>query len=72
MVDKIQGFETVLNGYYPTVSDFKLTSLQRSVMRSISAIRYKLNFFHYPYELKFLQKFWLRYRQPEVEGFSME
>jgi radical SAM superfamily enzyme YgiQ (UPF0313 family) len=72
MVDKIQGFETVLNAYYPTISDFKLTTLQRSVLRSLSSVRYKLNFFHYPYELKFLQKFWLRYRQPEVEGFSME
>ncbi len=72
MVDKIQGFETVLNAYHPTISDFKLTTLQRSIIRSLSIIRYKLNFFHYPYELKFLQKFWLRYRQPEVEGFSME
>ena len=72
MVDKIRGFETVLNAYYPTVSDFKLTDPQRKIMKALSLIRYKLNFFHYPYELKLLQKFWLRYRQPEVEGFSME
>jgi anaerobic magnesium-protoporphyrin IX monomethyl ester cyclase len=72
MIDKIQGFETVLNAYYPTVSDFKLSNMQRKMIRALSAVRYKVNFFHYPYELKLLQKFWLRYRQPEVEGFSME
>jgi radical SAM superfamily enzyme YgiQ (UPF0313 family) len=72
MIDRIQGFETVLNAYYPTVSDFKLTSLQRKAIKTLSSIRYKTNFFHYPYELKLLQKFWLRYRQPETEGFLME
>jgi anaerobic magnesium-protoporphyrin IX monomethyl ester cyclase len=72
MIDKIQGFETVLNSYYPTASDFKLTQLQRKIMRAASSLRYKLNFFHYPYELKLLQKFWLRYRQPEIEGFYLE
>jgi anaerobic magnesium-protoporphyrin IX monomethyl ester cyclase len=72
MIDKIHGFETVLNSYYPTASDFKLTELQRKVMRVASSIRYQLQFFHYPYELKLLQKFWLRYRQPEVEGFYLE
>ena len=69
MVDKIQNFETVLNAYHPTISDFKLTRLQRNVMRLLSSMRYKLNVFAHPYELKFLQKFWLRYRQPEWEGF---
>ncbi|MGL4598201.1 MAG: B12-binding domain-containing radical SAM protein, partial [Bacteroidia bacterium] len=29
MVDKIRNFETVLNGYYPTVSDIRLSPLQR-------------------------------------------
>jgi anaerobic magnesium-protoporphyrin IX monomethyl ester cyclase len=72
MIDKIRGFETVLNAYYPTISDFKLTEPQRKIMRALSHFRYKLSFFQYPYELKLLQKFWLRYRQPEVEGFSMD
>lgn len=69
MVDKIQNFETVLNAYHPTASDFKVTKVQKQVMRTLSAIRYKWNIFRYPYELKALQKFWLRYRQPEIEGF---
>jgi radical SAM superfamily enzyme YgiQ (UPF0313 family) len=72
MIDKIQGFETVLNSYYPTASDFKLTDFQRRSMKLISSLRYNKNMFKYPYELKVLQKLWLRYRQPEVEGFSME
>ncbi len=69
MVDRIRGFETVLNAYHPTVSDFKVTDLQRVVLRTFSYLRYKLNWFKYPYELKALQKFWVRYRQPEIEGF---
>jgi anaerobic magnesium-protoporphyrin IX monomethyl ester cyclase len=72
MIDKIQGFETVLNAYYPTISDFKLTRVQKATIRQLSRPRYKLNLFQYPYELKLLQKFWLRYRQPEKEGFYME
>lgn len=69
MVDKIKNFETVLNAYHPTASDFKVTGFQRKVMRGLSSLRYKTNFFKYPYELKALQKFWLKYRQPEIEGF---
>lgn len=72
MIDRIQGFETVLNAQYPTASDFKLTSLQKKVIKGISSFRYKNNIFRFPYELKLLQKFWLRYRRPETEGFSME
>lgn len=72
MIDKIQGFETVLNSYYPTVSDFKLTTVQRNIMRNLASLRYKFNFVRYPYELKLMQKFWLRYRQPETEGFYKE
>ena len=72
MIDKIQGFETVLNSYYPTVSDFKLTTFQRKIMKGLASLRYRFNIVHSPYELKLMQKFWLRYRQPETEGFYME
>lgn len=72
MVDKIHNFETVLNGYAPTVSDYKLTVMQRKIIKWISSLRYKKNIFSFPYEIKMLQKFWLRYRQPEFEGFYME
>ncbi|MBK8194594.1 MAG: B12-binding domain-containing radical SAM protein [Lewinellaceae bacterium] len=68
MVRRIQNFETVLNARFPTVSDTKLSALQRKVVRSIAAPRYRTGFFSFPYEIKILQKFWLRYRQAEVEG----
>ena len=69
MVDKIKNFETVLNGKFPTLTDPKLTSFQRKFMNAFSTIRYSTNFHLFPYEIKVLQKFWLRYRQPETEGF---
>jgi radical SAM superfamily enzyme YgiQ (UPF0313 family) len=72
MIKRIRNFETVLNAYYPTISDFKLTSFQKMVMRVLSSIRYKRKIYFLPYDLKVLQKFWLRYRQPEVEGFYTE
>ncbi|MEW6469564.1 MAG: radical SAM protein [Bacteroidota bacterium] len=68
MVNRIRDFETVLNGYFPTVSDLRLSGLKRSVMKRIAALRYKSNFNKYPLEIKALQKLW-RYRQPEIEGF---
>ncbi len=72
MVKRIRNFETVLNAYYPTISDFKLTSFQKKVMRVLSSIRYNKKIYFLPYELKVLQKFWLKYRRPEVEGFYTE
>jgi len=68
MIDKIKDFETVLNGYYPTVSDVRLNNLKRNVIRSLAAIRYKTRLYARPYELKALQILW-KYRQPEIEGF---
>jgi anaerobic magnesium-protoporphyrin IX monomethyl ester cyclase len=68
MINKIKDFETVLNGYYPTVSDVRLNSMKRKLLRTLSAVRYKTGFFKKPYELKALQILW-KYRQPEIEGF---
>lgn len=68
MVDKIKDFETVLNGYYPTVSDVRLNGFKRRMLRTISALRYKTGLYYKPYELKALQILW-KYRQPEIEGF---
>lgn len=72
MIDRIKNFETVLNGFYPTVSDYKLSSLQRKAVKFFSAWRYKSGFYYLPYEIKILQRFWLKYRQPEIEGFYAE
>ncbi|MDP2385393.1 MAG: radical SAM protein [Bacteroidota bacterium] len=69
IVNKIKNFETVLNAYYPTVSDIRMKPIQRKVIRTLSKFRYKNNWYAFPYELKALQKYWIRYRQPEVQGF---
>jgi anaerobic magnesium-protoporphyrin IX monomethyl ester cyclase len=68
MIDKIKNFETVLNGYYPTVSDIRMSPLKRGLMRTVASLRYRSGIYKAPYELKALQRFW-KYRQPEIEGF---
>lgn len=68
MIDKIKNFETVLNAYYPTVSDLRMNRLKRKLMRTFASLRYKTGFYGNPFELKALQVLW-KYRQPETEGF---
>ena len=68
MIDKIKDFETVLNGYYPTVSDVRLGKFKRRLLRTLSSVRYHSGLYRKPYELKALQILW-KYRQPEIEGF---
>ncbi len=68
MVDHIRNFETVLNGYYPTVSDIRLSDRKARLLKMLSSFRYHRRIYDYPYEIKSLQKLW-RYRQPEKEGF---
>jgi anaerobic magnesium-protoporphyrin IX monomethyl ester cyclase len=68
MIDKIKDFETVLNGYYPTVSDIRMSPLKRKIIRSVASLRYRSGLYKMPYEIKALQRFW-KYRQPEIEGF---
>ncbi|RZJ35763.1 MAG: B12-binding domain-containing radical SAM protein [Flavobacterium sp.] len=71
MIDTIRNFETVLNGYYPTVSDFRIRGYKKNVLQMVSGIRYKTRVYKFPYEIKALQKVW-KYRQPELEGFYSE
>ena len=68
MIDKIRDFETVLNGVYPTTTDIRLSALKRAAIKAVSTLRYKVNIYKYPYEIKLLQKVW-KYRQPEIQGF---
>ena len=68
MIDAIRDFETVLNGYYPTVTDIRLSNLKRNAIRFWAGMRYKTNWFSRPYEIKLLHKIW-QYRQPEIQGF---
>lgn len=68
MIEKIRNFETVLNGYYPTVSDIRLNKMKRKVVKLMSGLRYNTGFYKYPYEIKLLHRIW-KYRQPEIQGF---
>lgn len=68
MIDKIRNFETVLNGVYPTVTDIRLNDLKRRAIKLVAGMRYKINVYQYPYEIKLLQRLW-KYRQPEISGF---
>jgi anaerobic magnesium-protoporphyrin IX monomethyl ester cyclase len=68
MIRYIHDFETVIHARYPTVSDYKLSAFQRKAIHRISSFRYHSNIFRYPWELKALMKYWLRYRQPEIQG----
>jgi anaerobic magnesium-protoporphyrin IX monomethyl ester cyclase len=68
MIDKIKSFETVLNGYFPSVSDIRFSPLKKKVIKLYSAPRYKSGVYKYPIGIKVLQKLW-KYRQPETEGF---
>jgi radical SAM superfamily enzyme YgiQ (UPF0313 family) len=65
---KIRNFERVLNAYYPTVSDLKLTAAKKAFLRAVSGWRYNLKFYTAPYEVRFVLSKLLRYRQPEIEG----
>lgn len=68
MISKIKNFEIVLNGYFPTVSDVRLSPVKRSFIRTYSSLRYKTGLYHFPIGINLMQRFW-KYRQPEVEGF---
>lgn len=65
---RVRDFETVINAYYPTVTDMRLQGAMRALLKALSGWRYRLNFYDYPYELKALQRL-LHYRRPETMGF---
>ena len=67
-IRRIKNFERVLNARYPTNSDLKLTSFQRGLLRTLGSWRYGLHVYGAPYEIAAAQRF-MRYRQPEIEGF---
>lgn len=71
MIDKIKNFETVLNGYYPTNSDFRIKGVKKRLLKGLSKWRYTSGVYQFPYEIKLLHKIW-KYRQPEIEGFYSE
>jgi radical SAM superfamily enzyme YgiQ (UPF0313 family) len=64
----IRDFERVLNAYYPTTTDARLTEGWRAMLRAASSWRYQSRTYAFPLELRALQKF-VRYQRPETSGF---
>ncbi|MBZ0279965.1 MAG: B12-binding domain-containing radical SAM protein [Anaerolineae bacterium] len=65
---RVRNFESVINAYYPTVTDMRLQGQWRSALRALSGWRYRLEYYDWPYELKALQRL-VHYRRPETTGF---
>lgn len=65
---RVRNFESVVNAYFPTVTDIRLKGPMRAFLKGLSALRYQTGFYAAPYELKILQKL-IRYRRPETTGF---
>jgi len=65
---RVHNFERVLNAFYPTSTDPRLTPARRALLRTISAWRYALKWYAAPYELHALQRV-MHYQRPETTGF---
>lgn len=65
---KVRNFEAVVNAYYPTVTDIRLGGKMRTALQLLSGVRYKMEWYAWPYELKALQRV-IHYRRPETMGF---
>jgi radical SAM superfamily enzyme YgiQ (UPF0313 family) len=65
---RVRDFETVLNAYYPTVTDMRLTPMRRGMLRTAAALRYHSGFNARPFELNLLQRV-VHYQRPETTGF---
>lgn len=65
---RIRNFERVLNAFYPTVTDRRMTPARRALLRAASSWRYALGVYGAPYELRLLQRLF-RYQRPETTGF---
>jgi hypothetical protein len=65
---RVRNFERVLNAYFPTVTDQRLTAIRRGLLKIVSAWRYGLRVYAAPYELRALQRL-MHYQRPETTGF---
>jgi anaerobic magnesium-protoporphyrin IX monomethyl ester cyclase len=61
-------FERVLNAYYPTSTDIRLTGMRRKLLRLVAAWRYHSRIYRAPLELRILNRF-MAYQRPETSGF---
>lgn len=65
---RVRNFETVINAYYPTVTDMRLRGQLKRFLRTFSGFRYHNEVYAHPLELKVMQRL-IHYRRPETTGF---
>jgi radical SAM superfamily enzyme YgiQ (UPF0313 family) len=65
---RVRDFERVLNAFYPTTTDRKLTTFRRTLLKAASSWRYFLELYGGSYELRVLQRL-MKYQRPETTGF---
>jgi hypothetical protein len=65
---RVRNFERVLNAYYPTATDARLSRWHRTTLKAASAWRYAARWYGAPYELRALHRL-IRYQRPETTGF---
>ena len=65
---RVRNFERVVNAYYPTVTDARLTGWRRAALKAAGGVRYRLKWYNAPYELRALQRL-IPYQRPETTGF---
>jgi radical SAM superfamily enzyme YgiQ (UPF0313 family) len=63
----IDNFELIVASRWPTVQDIRLPEWGRYLLKSLSAWRYGLEFYGWPLELEWAQRF-INLRKPKVES----
>jgi radical SAM superfamily enzyme YgiQ (UPF0313 family) len=65
---QLRDFRWVLDAYFPTSTDRRMTALKRAVLRSLSAWRYHSRWYRNPLELRLMHRVFA-YQRPETSGF---
>jgi len=65
---RVRNFERVVNAFYPTVTDVRLTGWRRAALKAAGGLRYGLKWYGAPYELRALNRL-IQYQRPETTGF---
>jgi len=63
----IDDFETVVAARWPTAQDIRLPTWGKSALQFLSAWRYRLGVYRWPFELDWAQRF-IDLRKPKVES----
>jgi radical SAM superfamily enzyme YgiQ (UPF0313 family) len=64
---RIDNFELVVASRWPTVQDIRLPAWGRRLLKALSAWRYRLAFYSFPFELQWAQRL-IDLRKPKLES----